>query len=66
MQMKVVTSELLDYFPELLKGRRSGVVAAVLAAADRTKTGQMEVAKALSAAVHKLPRNAQVCHLSTW
>ena len=62
MQMKAV-KELRGSFPELLRSRRGGVIAATLAAAARTGAGQVDLCKALSAALRELPGNTQVCHL---
>ncbi|KAK9812727.1 hypothetical protein WJX72_002737 [[Myrmecia] bisecta] len=50
-QVKQLLGELKDSFRELLKQRRSGVVAALLAACGRTGTGQAEACKALANAL---------------
>ena len=60
LQMKQLLRELRPFFPELLRRKRGGVIAACLAAAERTQTGQVELAKALAAAVRELPGNTQV------
>ena len=60
--MKGVVKELRGSFPELLQRKRAGVVAAALAAAARTGTGQVELAQALAAALRELPGNTQVSH----
>ena len=63
MQMKAV-KELRGSFPELLRSRRGGVIAATLAASARTGAGQVDLCKALSAALRELPGNTQVCQLN--
>ena len=64
LQMKAVVKELRGSFPTLLRSKRSGVVSAALAAAVRTATGQVDLSKALSAALRDLPGNQQVCGFS--
>lgn len=56
--------ELRGSFPTLLRSKRSGVVSAALAAAVRTSTGQLDLSKALSAALRELPGNQQVVLLT--
>lgn len=58
--MKAVVKELRGSFPTLLRSKRAGVVSAALAAAVRTSTGQLDLSKALSAALRDLPGNQQV------
>ena len=58
--MKAVIKELRGSFPTLLRSKRGGVVASVLAAAGRTSTGQVDMGKALAAALRELPGNQQV------
>lgn len=60
--MKAVVKELRGGFPTLLRSNRGGVISAALAAAARTGTGQLELSKALSAALRELPGNQQACH----
>jgi hypothetical protein len=59
-QMKAVIKELRGSFPTLLRSKRGGVVSAALAAAARTSTGQVDLGKALAAALRELPGNQQV------
>ena len=61
--MKAAIKELRSSFQTLLRSKRGGVVAAVLAAAGRTSTGQVDLGKALAAALRELPGNQQVLPL---
>ena len=66
-QVKAALRELRDAMPEMLRGRRSGVAAALLAAAGRTGNAavQVDAARALASALAALqsaasPGDAQV------
>ena len=52
--VKALLAELKGSFTELLQRRRSGVVAAMLAACARTSAGQADASKALAAALTAL------------
>ena len=58
--MKTVVRELRGEILQLFTHHRGGVISAALAAALRTGTGQVELSKALSAAIRQLPLNKQV------
>ena len=62
-QMKAIVKELRGSFPTLLRSKRGGVVSAALAAAARTGTGQVDLSKALAAALRDLPGNQQAYSL---
>jgi hypothetical protein len=55
-QVKAALRELRDTIPEMLRGRRSGVAAALLAAAGRTGNAavQADAARALASALAAL------------
>ena len=58
--MKHLLAELKGSFSDLLQRRRSGVVAAMLAACARTSAGQADASKALVAAVTSLHDEGKV------
>ena len=58
--IKKLLAELKGSFKELLQRRRSGVVAAMLAACARTSTGQADASKALTAALTALHDEGKV------
>lgn len=60
--VKKLLAELKGSFKELLQRRRSGVVAAMLAACARTSTGQADASKALAAALTSLHDEGKVTH----
>lgn len=55
LQIKQALAELGDSFGELLSRRRSGVVAALLAAAGRLGAAQSEACRALSRGLTGMP-----------
>ena len=59
-------AELKGSFKELLQRRRSGVVAAMLAACARTSAGQGDAGKALAAALTALQEEGKVSILLDW
>ena len=58
--VKKLLAELKGSFKELLQRRRSGVVAAMLAACARTSAGQADASKALAAALTSLHDEGKV------
>lgn len=58
--VKKLLAELKGSFKELLQRRRSGVVAAMLAACARTGAGQADASKALAAALTSLHDEGKV------
>lgn len=60
--VKKLLAELKGNFKELLQRRRSGVVAAMLAACARTSAGQADASKALAAALTSLHDEGKVIH----
>lgn len=58
--VKKLLAELKGSFKELLQRRRSGVVAAMLAACARTSAGQADASKALAAALTGLHDEGKV------
>lgn len=58
--VKTLLAELKGSFKELLQRRRSGVVAALLAACARTSAGQADASKALAAALTALHDEGKV------
>ena len=59
-QMKTVVKELRGEFPRLYMQHRGGVISATLAAALRIGSGQVDLSKALSAAIREHPGQKQV------
>ena len=58
--VKMLLAELKGSFKELLQRRRSGVVAALLAACARTSAGQADASKAIAAALAGLHDEGKV------
>ena len=58
--MKSLLAELKGSFKDLLQRRRSGVVAAMLAACARTSAGQGDAGKAMAAALIALHEEGKV------